>query len=421
MPHESVDLLIHSAGQLLTIAGPGPRRGPALRELGLIADGALAISAGVIVAAGPTAELRRRYVGRRELDAGGRVVMPGFVDPHTHLIFAGSREEEFELRLAGASYMEIMRAGGGIMSTVRRTRAASAEELADAALPRLRRMLAHGVTTAESKTGYGLTAADELKLFAAMDLLGARQPVELIPTFLGAHATPAEYAGRTDAYTDLVSEAMLPAVAARFAGRRLPFCDVFCEEGAFDLAQSRRILTRAAGLGFPLKLHVDEFKALGGTRLAVELGAVSADHLVCTPAEEIARLAASQTIAVSLPGTPFGLGLRDYSPARALIDAGGALALASDLNPGTCYCESMPFSIALACRAMRLLPAEAIVAATLNAACAIGCGERLGSLEAGKQADILILDAPNYQQLAYRFGTNPVALVIKRGEIVWQS
>ena len=421
MPKAQADLLIHSAAQVLTLAPGGrPRRGAAMRELGIIANGAVAILGERILAVGDGAELRRHVAARRELDASGCVVMPGFVDPHTHLIFAGSRADEFELRLAGASYMQIMAAGGGIMSTVRRTRACSLDDLTAEARPRLARMLAHGTTTAECKTGYGLTTGDELKMLAAMRRLNAEGPIDLAPTFLGAHAVPAEYAGRSDDYVALILHEMLPAVVAdcAAAGEPLPFCDVFCEEGAFTLEQSRRILERAQALGFSLKLHVDEFKALGGTRLAVELGAISADHLVCTPADEVALLAGSQTIAVSLPGTPFGLAQRDYSPARALIDQGGALALATDLNPGTCYCESMPFIIALACRAMRLLPAEAIVAATLNAACAIGRAHRVGSLEAGKQADLLVLDLPDYRHLAYRFGTNPVRTVIKRGRVV---
>lgn len=415
------DLLIHSAAQLLTLASPaGPKRGAAMQDLGIIEDGAVMVADGEIIAVGTTAELRAAVQARREIDAAGRVVMPGFVDPHTHLLFAGSREDEFELRLKGATYMEIMAAGGGIMSTVRRTRAASEEELTAEALPRLRRMLAHGTTTAEAKSGYGLTTADELKMLRVVDRLAGQQPVELVPTFLGAHAVPAEYAGRADAFVELVIEEMLPAVAAyyREQERPLPFCDVFCEDGAFSLEQSRRILEAARGMGFPLKIHVDEFQPLGGTRLAVELGAVSADHLVCTPAEEITLLARSATIAVSLPGTPFGLAHPSYTPARAIIDQGGALALATDLNPGTCYCESMPFMLALACRYMKLWPAEAISAATINAAHAIRMGHRVGSIEEGKQADIIILDLPNYRHLPYRFGTNPVQMVIKRGQVV---
>lgn len=412
------DLLIVNASELLTLVSRGgPRRGTDMNDLGLIPNGAVAVRDGAIVSVGPTDELRRTIRAAQTLDAGGRVVMPGFVDPHTHCVFAGHRADEFEMRLKGASYMEIMAAGGGIMNTVRATRAASVDDLVRESMPRLHRMLAHGTTTAEAKTGYGLTTADEVKMLHAIAALNREQPVELVPTFLGAHAIPAEYKGNAEAFVDLVVDEMLPAVAALPAEVRPRFCDVFCEDGAFTLEQSRRILERAKGLGLGLKIHVDEFKALGGTALAVELGAVSADHLVATPGDEVRMLAQSDVIAVSLPGTPFGLAHHEYTPARAIIDQGGALALATDLNPGTCPCESMQFIIALACRYMRLTPAEAIVAATINAAHAIGIGDEVGSLEAGKQADILILDVPTYRMLAYRFGTNMVGMVVKRGEI----
>jgi len=294
------------------------------------------------------------------------------------------------------------------------TRAASLATLVAETRDRLDRMLVHGTTTAEAKTGYGLNLPDELKQLDAIAELQRTHPVDLVPTFLAAHAVPPEYKGRTDAYVELIVEELLPAAWRHW--RKAPFfCDVFCEAGAFDLAQSRRILAAAKRLGFGLKIHVDEFAPLGGTPLAVELGAISADHLVTTPAEHVTRLARSATIGVALPGTPFGLGQRDYSPARSLIDQSGALALATDLNPGTCWCENMQFIIALACRAMRLLPAEALTAATLNAACAIGLGGQVGSLEPGKLADLVILDTDDYRMLAYRFGTNLVWRVVKRG------
>ncbi len=411
-----VDLMIHSAHQLLTLASPaGPKRGAAMSDVGLIEDGALAVSEGRIVLVGTTEEVRARAAAREEIEATGRVVMPGFVDPHTHLVFAGSREDEFELRIGGATYMEIMAAGGGIMSTVRATRAAALDELVAQSRARLDVMLAHGTTTAEAKTGYGLNVADELKMLRAIEELDASHPVDLAPTFLGAHAVPQEYEGRTDEYVALVVQDMLPAVAEnRRPGADL-FCDVFCEEGVFSVEQARRILERAREWGLSPKIHADEFKPLGGTALAVELGAVSADHLVCTTDQEIEALAASNTIAVSLPGTPFGLGHHKYTPARKMIGAGVALALATDLNPGTCYCESMPFIIALACRYLKLLPAEAISAATINAAHAVGLGKEVGSLEVGKKADILILGIPNYRHLGYRYGANPVEKVIKGG------
>jgi imidazolonepropionase len=411
------DLLIHNTTQLLTVASPGgPKRGGAMRDLGIIPGGGVAIRDGRVLAVGPSDELRRQVRTPRILDAGGRVALPGFVDPHTHLVWAGERADEFEMRVGGASYMEIMAAGGGIMSTVRHTRTASIDDLVAQTRPRLERMLAHGTTTVEIKTGYGLNTQDELKQLAAIHRLQEETPATLVPTFLGAHAVPAEYAGRADEFVDLVVEEMLPAVAA--LDDPPPFCDVFNEDGAFSLEQSRRVLEAARKLGLGLKIHVDEFKPLGGTRLAVELGAASADHLVCTPPDEIELLARSDTVAVALPGTPFGLGHHEYTPARALIDAGGAVALATDCNPGTCWCESMQLMIALACRYMGMTPAEAICAATINAAHAVGLGHEAGSLEPGKRADLLLLDAPSYPHLGYRFGTNLAQTVIVEGNII---
>ena len=414
-----IDLLIHNAAQLLTLASAGPKRGAAMGELGIIENGAVAVKDGLVVLVGPTSEVRGQVTAAEELNASGKVVMPGFVDPHTHLIFAGERAAEFEQRIKGATYMEIMAAGGGIMSTVRATRAASVEQLVKESRARLDRMLAHGTTTAEAKTGYGLDTENELKMLEAIRRLDTEHPVDLVPTFLGAHAVPSEYQGRADEYVALVVEETLPKVASSLiAHSSLPFCDVFCDEGAFDLEQSRRVLEAAQALGLGLKIHADEFKPLGGTRLAVELGAVSADHLVCTPEDEIELLARSNTIAVALPGTPFGLGHHEYTPARRIIDSGGALALATDLNPGTCWCESMQFIIALACRFMKMTPAEAIAAATINAAYAVGLGQRVGSLEVGKTADLLILNIPDYRHLPYRFGVNLVEEVIKSGRVV---
>ncbi len=428
-----VDLLITHASQLLTIPAhdAGPQRGDRLGDLAIIEDGALAVSNGSIVDRGPTVDLAAKYQAAETIDAGGRVVMPGFVDPHTHVVFAGDRASEFERRIAGATYMEIMNAGGGIMSTVRATRAASVDELVAQTRARLDRMLQHGTTTAEAKTGYGLETQAELKMLAAIERLDAEHPIDLVPTFLGAHAIPAEYKGREDAYTDLVVNEMLPAIAER--GMRnaesnpnsdfcIPhFVDVFCEDGAFTLAQSRRILERAKELGFALKIHVDEFEPLGGTRLGVELGAISVDHVVTTPPDEIELLGRSSTIAVSLPGTPFGLAQRDYTPAKAILAAGGVLALATDINPGTTWNESMQLIIALACRYLKLTQGQALAAATINAAHAIGRGGSIGSLEIGKQADVLIMDTPDYRQIGYRYGTNLVRTVIKRGRIVNQA
>lgn len=411
------DLLVYDAAQVVTVASPdGPKRGAAMGEVGIIPDGAVAIRDGRVLDVGPSAELRSQVSANRSLYAGGHIILPGFVDPHTHLVWAGERAAEFEMRLAGKSYMEIMAAGGGILSTVRQTRAADLSDLVAQTRARLERMLAYGTTTVEIKTGYGLNTEHELRQFQAIRRLQKETPATLVATFLGAHTVPAEYEGRIDAYVDLVVEEMLPAMAAQEEPPR--FCDVFCEEGAFSLEQSRRILEAAKALGFGLKIHADEFKPLGGTRLAVELGAASADHLLCTPPEEIELLARSDTIAVMLPGTPFGLGHQDYAPARALVDTGGAVALATDCNPGTCWCESMQFMLALACRYMGLTPAEAISAATINAAHALGLGHMVGSLEVGKCANLLLIKVPSYQHLAYRFGTNQIQAVIVGGQMV---
>ena len=410
--------LIHNASQLLTLAG-GPQRGLRLGELSLIKDGAIVIDDGRILATGRSAALLERYPEADTFDAGGKVVMPGFVDPHTHMVWAGDRAGEFEMRLQGKTYMEIMAAGGGIVSTVNATRSASAEELSEQTGARLWQAFRHGTTTAEVKTGYGLELTSELKLLEVILSLNARGPISLIPTFLGAHAIPTEYADRPDEYVTLLCDVMLPEVKKWWQthnkGKPLPFVDVFCEDGAFDLAQSRRILETAKGLGYPLKIHADEFKNLGGASLAAELGAASADHLVRTSDADIEALAASDTVAVALPATPFGLNEADYTPAKKIIAANGLLALATDTNPGTAWGESMQFILALACRKMGLTPAQAIAAATINAAAALQRSDKIGSLEPNKQADLLILNVSDYRHLGYRFGANLVSYVVKQG------
>lgn len=413
-------MLIHSASQLLTLAG-GPQRGRNLGHLGLIEDGAVLIRDRTIVAVGPSFELRHAYPDESTLDATGCTLLPGFVDPHTHLLWAGDRAAEFEMKLAGAKYLDILAAGGGILSTVRRTRAASLETLKAETRPRLDRMFAYGTTTAEAKTGYGLEIGTEIRMLEALLALDAEGPLELAPTFLGAHAIAPEFKDNPQGYTDLICTGMLPAVQhwwlEQAPDRPLPFVDVFCEKGAFSLSQSRQILELAQSLGFPLKIHADEFENLGGASLAAGLGAVSADHLVKTSDADIQALAEGDTVAVALPCTPFGLGESEYTPAQKILDAGGILALASDCNPGTAWNESMQFVIALACRALKLTPAQAIAAATINAAQAIRRADRIGSLEPGKQADLLVLAVPDYRQLGYRFGTNLVRQVIKRGQV----
>jgi imidazolonepropionase len=413
-------MLIHSATQLLTLSG-GPQRGNALGSLGIIENGAVLVRDEKIVAVGTTDELRTAYPGEPGLDATGCVVMPGFVDPHTHVIWGGDRAREFEMRLEGAKYLDILAAGGGIISTVRATRTASIEALIAQTRPRLLRMFATGTTTAEAKSGYGLQTATELRLLKALLALDDEGPLELAITFLGAHAIAPEYQDDSQGYTDLVCETMLPIVrqwwethAPRFP---LPFVDVFCENKAFTLEQSRQILTVACSLGFPVKIHADEFDNLGGASLAVALGAASADHLVKTSDADILALGKSNTVAVSLPCTPFGLAEPEYTPAQKILDADGILALATDCNPGTAWNESMQFVIALACRYMGLTPAQAIAASTINSAHAIRRADKIGSLEEGKQADLLVLSVPDYRHLGYRFGTNLVKQVIKRGRV----
>jgi len=413
-------MLIHSASQLLTIAG-GPQRGQALGNLGIIPAGAVLIQDGEIAAVGSSSELRSIYPNEPQLDAGGKVVLPGFVDPHTHAIWVGDRAAEFETRLQGKSYLEILKEGGGILSTVRATRAASLEKLISETQPRLWSMFKHGTTTAEIKTGYGLSTAIEMRMLEALLALDKEGPLEIVPTFLGAHAIPPEYKDRPDEYAKLLCDTMIPSLhewwSQRASGYELPFVDVFCETGAFSLEQSCAILGKARELGFPLKIHTDEFDNLGGTSLAVKLGAVSADHLVATSQEDIDAIAQSDTVAVALPCTPFGLAEEHYTPAREILAAGGILAIATDLNPGTAWCESMQFVLALACRYLRLTPAQAISAGTINSAAAVGRADRIGSLEVGKQADLQILSIADYRHLGYRFGTNLVQTVIKKGQV----
>ncbi len=413
-------MLVHSASQLLTLAG-GPQRGRLLGSLSIIPDGAVLIQGETIQAVGPSQSLRNLYPREIELDARGKVVMPGFVDPHTHLVWAGDRAAEFELRLQGKTYLEILAAGGGILSTVRATRSAAFDDLLAQTRHRTESLFRHGTTTAEAKTGYGLELSAELRQMEVLLHLNDQGPLEISPTFLAAHAVPPEYHADPEAYIRLIQTSMLPALShwwpTQAPDRPLPFVDVFCETGAFNLAQSRQLLESAQAAGFPLKIHADEFDNLGGASLAASLKAVSADHLVKISPSDIQALANSQTVAVALPCTPFGLAEKAYTPAQAILEAGGLLAIASDINPGTAWCESMQFVIALACRAMRLTPAQAIAAATINAAAAIQRADQIGSIEPGKQADLIVLDVPDYRHLGYRFGTNLVTQVIKKGKV----
>jgi imidazolonepropionase len=412
-------LVIRNASQLLCGAQLGERakQRDATSDLRLIPDGAAVLGEGGIEWLGTTAKIPSVPQDAEVIDATDKIVLPGFIDSHTHLVFAGSREDEFEQRLQGMSYQEIATRGGGINATVQRVRQASRAELKRLARRRLDRLLRFGVTTVEVKSGYGLTLADELKCLEVIAELNAEGPLELVPTFLGAHAVPPEFRSNRDGYVRLVIDTMLPEIAR---ARLAEFCDVFCETGVFSLEESHRILTRARDLGFRLKLHADELTPLGGAELAARLGAVSADHLLCITDAGIDALAQSGTVATLLPGTAFFLGM-PYAPARRLIDRGVPVALASDCNPGTCPTENLPLVGAMACTQMKMLPAEVVTALTLNAAAALGRADHLGSLEVGKQADLIICDVPDYRHLFYHFGVNHVWRVIKRGRVVYAA
>jgi imidazolonepropionase len=385
--------------------------------LGVIPHGAVAARDGRILWVGPESRLATEVSvapGARRIDGRGGVALPGFVDSHTHLVFAGSREHEYALRARGATYQEIAAAGGGILSTVRDTRAASVDRLVELALPRLGSLLAHGTTTVEVKSGYGLTTADELKMLEAAARLGDRQPVEIHATFCGAHEVPPEYRGRADAYVDLVVDEMLPAVAGRKLAR---YVDVFCEEGVFSLAQARRILEAGARLGLRAKFHADEFVALGGAGLAAEIGALSADHLLAARPEDVEAMARAGVTATLLPGTAFFLGL-PYAPARRFLATGVRLALASDFNPGSSMGANLQLVTTMAVSQMKMSPEEALLGVTRHGASAMGLEAHVGSLVPGKQCDVLLADVPSWRFISYHYGVNHVSVVIKRGELV---
>ncbi len=416
------DLLIDNIGQLVTCASPaGPKRGEAMRDVGLIEDGAVAVANGKVAGVGTSEEILREFKSDSIIDAEGRVVCPGFVDPHTHIVFAGDRLDEFELKIQGTDYLDILAAGGGIISTVRKTREASVDHLVEQALERLDKMLACGTTTCEIKTGYGLDTGTELKMLAVIGEIDRKHAIDIVPTFLAAHAVPPEFNGNTDAYVDLICGEMLSKAWSWYQGThfKIPgpfFADVFCEKNAFDLDQSRRVLETARVLGFALKAHVDEFTNLGGSRLAIEMVAVSIDHLDAISDEEVDLLSRSNTIGIVTPTVNFNLGSSEFADARKLIDAGCAVALSTDYNPGSAPCPSQPMAMAIACRYQKLLPAEAMNAATINAAHAVGLGERCGSIEVGKAADMIIVETRDYRELAYEFGSMRPGLVIKGGK-----
>lgn len=410
-----VDLLIHGAAELATPLGAQARGGKRLGELCVLPFGALAIDAGRILEVGPQDVLRARYQPRAELDARGGTLVPGFVDAHTHPVFATTREDEFELRTRGAGYAEIAAAGGGILATTRGVRAASREELAQRLTTHLERFVALGTTTIEAKSGYGLSLDDELKCLEAIALARREHVVDIVPTFLGAHDYPLEYRGRKAEYDTLVVEEMLPRVAER---RLAEYCDVFTEGIAFSLESSRRILLRARELGLGLRLHVDQLTPLGGAELAAELGAASADHLEHVGERGIEALLGAGVVPVLCPVVPLYLRTEREAPARRMIDAGLPVAIATDFNPGSCYLQSMPEVISWAALRYRMSAAECLTAATLNAACSLGRGAEIGSLEAGKRADVLVLDVPNHRHLAYELGRNPVAQVVCAGRVL---
>ncbi len=411
------ELLIEHASQLVTLAGSArPRVGPEMRDLGIINDGALLARDGVIVAVGLSSDvIAQASPEAMHVDASGSVVMPGFVDAHTHPVFAGTREDEYEMRAAGLTYQQIAAQGGGIRSTVRKTRAASEHDLFEMALPRVNWLLEHGTTTIEAKSGYGLTIEDEIKILRVIRKLNDETPLELIPTFLGAHEVPDEYRDDRELYVRLVIEQMLPLVAAEGLAR---YCDVFCESHVFTVDESRDVLSRAKELGLGIRLHAEQLSLSGGAALAAELGAASADHLEWIDANGIIALRQRGIVAVLLPGAVFNLGLARYAPAREMIEEGVAVALATDFNPGSSPTPSMQMILSIACTQMRMTPAEAITAATINAAHSLGSERRIGSLERGKQADVVVFDCSDYRQIPYFYGINHALVVIKTGRVV---
>ncbi len=413
------NLMVIHAAELATSCGLQARSGKAMSDLYTVADGAVRIENGTITAVGPTDAVTADVDPQAftVIDASGRAVLPGFVDSHTHFVFGGYRADEFAWRLQGVSYMDIMARGGGIVSTVAATREAGLDQLVETARRRLDAMLGFGVTTVEGKSGYGLDRDTELRQLEAMAVLAREHPLDIVATFLGAHAVPRDYPGGGEAYLAFVMQDVLPVVAERGLAE---FCDIFCEDQVFSVAQSRRLLTTARDLGFKLTLHADEIVPLGGTELAVELGAVSADHLLHASDAGIQGLAASGVVATLLPMTAFSL-KEPYARGRAMIDRGCAVALATDLNPGSCFSHSIPLLVALATLYMEMTPEEALTAITLNGAAALGRADRVGSLEPGKQGDVVILDYPSYRYIPYHIGVNTVAQVIKKGRLVYDT
>ena len=413
---ENADILIVNAKELLTLAGleRSPRTGKQMRELGIVRDGALAIHEGRIVGVGTTREMQRIFRAGYVVNAQGKTVLPGFVDPHTHLVFVGSREDEFQLRVEGAYKFEISDWSKGVWTTVRETRRARVEALVELGLERLDAMLTHGTTTAEAKSGYGLTTTDELKILEATKRLNQLHSVNVVSTLMGANVIPPEFSGNPDAYVDLIVGEMIPKVSAKGLAE---FCDVSCEKGVFSLAQAKRVLEKGKSVGLKPKVHADQTGKLGGAEVAADIGAVSAEHLIFSSVQGIKAIAAKGVVAVLLPAVAFSLMTGKYADARLMIDSGVPVALGTGFD-SNCWVENQQLVIAMACHFMKMTPAEAITAATINAAYAVNRAGEVGSLEVGKRADVLVLGMPNHKFLGYRFGVNLVDKVIKNGRLV---
>jgi imidazolonepropionase len=416
------DLVVFHCNELVTMNTKygAPRLGEEMSELAIIDDGAIATKDDRIVFIGTTDEFISKYEFGKvptKIDASNKLVTPGFIDPHTHIIFDGTRENELSMKLEGKSYLEILKAGGGILKTVRETRKATLEKLVENGKKILNRMMACGTTMIEAKSGYGLTTESEIKQLRAIKILNKQHPVDIIPTFLGAHAIPPEYENHPNEYVKMIISDMIPKIAEENLAE---FCDVFCEEGIFTGKQTKKILKTAIRYGLKPQIHIDELVDTNGAILASEISAIQTGHLLTSNDDGLKAMAETGVIATLLPGTPFCLMLNDYAPARKMIELGIPIALATDLNPN-CWTESMQMIIALACYNMKLSPAEALTAATINSACALQRQDEVGSLEIGKKADIVIFDVPNHQFLPYHWGVNLVNLVIKNGKIVVEN
>jgi imidazolonepropionase len=413
------DTIITNIGSLISLVGSSkPRRGKDMESLGMVKDAAIAIKDGLILGLSSSLDINLRFQSRNVIDVKGKVVLPGFVDCHTHPVFVHTREDEFAMRIAGKSYVEIAQAGGGIRSTIASTRDASEDLLFELAAGRIKKMISQGTTTLEAKSGYGLDTNSELKLLRVIKRLANDLPIDIVPTFMGAHEYPAEYKNDHETYLKILCEEMIPAVAEQGVAE---FCDIFTEAHVFSIEESRRVLQCARDHGLKLKMHADEIEPIGGAELAAELGCVSADHLGATGDAGIASLHKAGVIPVLLPATLFSLRSKTYARALDMISKGLPVAIATDYNPGSCNCDSMPFTMTLACLQMGMSPAQALVASTINAAHAISLGSKLGTLEAGKQADFCIWDIPNLNFLPYHFGSSNLSKVFKMGKCIYSA